>query len=177
MPQRSPLWCVLFTFGAVLASSGASRRALVFFDLPYTWWSVCEWSRDRNSTNMGLNRAQCVTWAIGCTAITAIQLQHQDLLIRGLSGEHRTGCAAKQCEICSLTKCCGRTLCLSSPSTMGFGKDPQQRWVMESNRPSGRKSPQLFTQVCLHLQRCMGKCHQRLHINLLCQWFLCFPSL
>lgn len=98
-----------------------------FFNLSCVQWSSCEWSRDRNSINMGLNRAQCVMWAVGCTAITAIQLQRQDSLIRGLSGEHRTAYALKQCEICSLKKCCGRTLCLSSPSTMGFGKDPQQR--------------------------------------------------
>lgn len=98
-----------------------------FFHLSCARWSLYEWSRDRNSTHMGLNRAQCVMWAIGSTTITAIQLQHQDSLIRGLSGEHRTGYAVKQCEICSLTKCCGRTLCLSSPSTMDFGKDPQQR--------------------------------------------------
>lgn len=126
---------------------------------------------------MGLSRAQCVMWAIGSTAITAIQLQHQDSLIRGLSGEHRTGYAVKQCEICSLTKCCGRTLCLSSPSTMGFGKDSQQRRVTESNRPSWRNSPQSFTQVCLQLQQCMHKSHQRQHINLLCQWFVCFSCL
>lgn len=176
MPQRYPLWCVLFTFGAVLARSGASRGTLVF-DLSCARWSLCEWSRDRNSTNMGLNRTQCVMWAIGSTAITAIQLQCQDSLIRGLSGEHRTGYAVKQCEICSLTKCCGRALCLSSPSTVGFGKDPQQRWVMESDRPSGRNSPQSFTQVCGQLQQCMDKSHQRQHFNLLCQWFMCFPCL
>lgn len=91
---------------------------------------------------MGLNTTQCAMWAIGSTAITAIQMLHQDWLIRGLSGEHRTAYAVKQCEICSLTKCCGRNSWLSSPSTMGFGKDPQQRWVMESSRPSGRNSPQ-----------------------------------
>lgn len=113
-----------------------------FFDLSCAQWILCEWSRDRNSMNMGLNRAQCVMWAIGSAAIAAIHLQCQVSLIRGLSGEHRTGYAVKQCEICSLTKCCGRTLCLSSPSTMGFGKD-SQRWVWESSRPSGRNSPAL----------------------------------
>lgn len=110
-------------------------------------------------------------------AITAIQLQCQDSLIRGLSGEHRTGFAVKQCEICSLTKCCGRTLCLPSPSTISFGKDPQQRWVMESNRPSGTNSPQSFTQVCLQSQQSMEKSHQRQCVKLPCQWFVCFPYL
>lgn len=113
-----------------------------FFDFSCAQWILCEWSRDRNSMNMGLNRAQCVKWAIGSAAITAIQLQCQGSLIRGLSGEHRTGYTVRQCEIGSLTKCCGRTLCLSSPSTMGFGKDPQG-WVWESNRPSGWNSPAL----------------------------------
>lgn len=110
-------------------------------------------------------------------AITAIQLQCQDSLIRGLSGEHRTGFAVKQCEICSLTKCCGRTLCLPSPSTISFGKDPQQRWVVESNRPSGRNSPQSFTQFCLPLQQSLEKLRQRQCIKWLCQWFACFPCL
>lgn len=78
-----------------------------------------------------------------CEQLALLQsLLHQDWLIRGLSGERRTVYAVKQCEICSLTKCCGRNSCLSSPSTMGFGKDPQQRWVMESSRSSGRNSPQ-----------------------------------
>lgn len=138
-PMMSSLMCSLLEQS--LPAKGHLEEHC-FFDFSCAQWILCEWSRDRNSMNMGLNRAQCVMWAIGSAAITAIQLQCQDSLIRGLSGEHRTGYAVKQCEICSLTKCCGRTLCLSSPSTMGFAKGPQ-RWVCESNSPSGRNSPAL----------------------------------
>lgn len=123
-PTISSLVCAIHFLEQCLPAQGHLGKHF-FFYLSRARWSLCEWSRDRNSTHMGLNRAQCVTWVIGSTTITAIQLQHQDSLIRVLSGEHRTGYAVKQCEICSLTKCCGRTLCLSSPSTMDSGKDPQ----------------------------------------------------
>lgn len=144
----------------------------LFFNFSSFWWSLCEWSRGRSSTDMDLNTGQYVTWEIGSTAIAVFQLQHQDSLIRDLSGEYRIACVAKQWEICCLTKCYGRTSCLPSPRAMYFGRDPQQRWVMESSRSFGRKHLSFFTWLC-QVQQSMEKSNERWLSNQLCVNDLC----